>query len=216
MKIRKQTLGEYLRDPDSMLETRDIWHDGMAAVSWFSGTHVANWVGIPERDVPKRMAQSLRLEWVLDRAVKRLQETFWFGFLEDMDTSLTLLGERFNMHVPQHMSRANAGHHHPKATAEEKEMLRRLMPLDLWFHDYAKKLYQRRLQGDYSPLPYTIPSEKELLRGSCVSSRKIIRCFEDRAKGSQGYVHHRSEFPENSPQWNDEVDEMGHFMDPNF
>ncbi len=28
LKIRKQNLTEYLNDPESMLETRNVWHDG--------------------------------------------------------------------------------------------------------------------------------------------------------------------------------------------
>ena len=27
-----------------MLETRDVWQDGQAGVSWFAGVHIAGWV----------------------------------------------------------------------------------------------------------------------------------------------------------------------------
>ncbi len=31
LKIRKQNLTQYLKDPESMLETRNIWHDGQVS-----------------------------------------------------------------------------------------------------------------------------------------------------------------------------------------
>ena len=39
-RMRNQTLSEYLNDPVSMLETRDVWQDGQAGVSWLTGTHI--------------------------------------------------------------------------------------------------------------------------------------------------------------------------------
>ena len=43
-RMRNQTLSEFLNDPASMLESRDVWQDGQAAVSWLSGTHIGNFV----------------------------------------------------------------------------------------------------------------------------------------------------------------------------
>ena len=36
MKIRDQSIEEYLNDVESMLETRTVWMDGQAGVMWLS------------------------------------------------------------------------------------------------------------------------------------------------------------------------------------
>ncbi len=43
MKIRTLSLSEYLKNPKEMLNTRGVWQDGQAAVSWLTGTHLGNW-----------------------------------------------------------------------------------------------------------------------------------------------------------------------------
>ena len=37
MEIRKLSLSDYLKNPKEMLNTRGVWQDGQAAVSWFTG-----------------------------------------------------------------------------------------------------------------------------------------------------------------------------------
>ena len=61
MKIRNQTMEEYLNDLDSMLETRTIWMDGQAGVMWLSGLHVDNWVQIPPSDIKEREKSFLKV-----------------------------------------------------------------------------------------------------------------------------------------------------------
>ena len=59
-----------------MLETRDVWQDGQAGVSWFAGVHIAGWVvsgQVLNKPGEKRWRErmSLNATWLLHRATVR-------------------------------------------------------------------------------------------------------------------------------------------------
>ena len=85
------SLTEYIRDPQKMLEARDIWQDGQAAAMWLTGTHVANWVGIKPGQIPERESRFLDHKTICSKAVSRLKDTLWFGFLDDQERSFDML-----------------------------------------------------------------------------------------------------------------------------
>lgn len=101
MKIRDQTISEFLQDPASMMANRGAWQDGQAAVSWLTGTHVGtSWVGKGKQaqiDKNEMEVESLQLDHILNLAADRMENMFWFAILEDMDRSLELLQHQLNI-----------------------------------------------------------------------------------------------------------------------
>jgi hypothetical protein len=176
MRIRTQTLSEYLEDPQSMLETRGVWQDGQAAVSWFSGTHIASWTGIKKSEVAAREILSLNATYIMELATRRLRETWWFGLLERMDDSLKLLSHRFDMEVGK-MGHSNSNKH-PRATAEERERLKKLMPLDVAFYEYAQRLFAWRLNpvGTVPEFQHAGARPSDYGEETCESTRFILSC----------------------------------------
>ena len=151
MRIRTQSLSEYLADPESMLETRDVWQDGQAGVSWFAGVHIAGWVvtgPILNKNGEKRWRerQSLNATWLLDRAVVNFEKFLWVGILEAMSESLEML-EYQGGYAPGFKVAKKNSHKHgsgAEASAEEKAKLASLMPMDMWFYDHVKRTHEAK------------------------------------------------------------------------
>lgn len=180
--IRNESLWEYLHDPRTMLETRDVWQDGQAGVSWLTGTHIGNWVrggGGKPRDIPDRERQSLNIRRMCLLAAERLEETLWFGFLDDLDRSMELLAYQLGYRKQQialYQRNKNKRANTPVITDWERETLASLMPQDMWLYSYAKLLFEARWvcykSGVYiKPQLPPIPTQPE-----CVSTRFAIRC----------------------------------------
>ena len=189
MKIRSQSLREYLWDGDiqNLLETRDIWQDGQAGVSWFAGTHIAAWAGCPKEEVDARERRSLNVEENLYLAARRLHEVKWFGLLEDTDKSLIMLQHEFNLTeklVISHKKKQKDSVTKMGPSPEEKKALALLMPQDLWLYEYARRLFFARWDGfkynnytepDFPPLPFPL---------TCISTRVELNCTSGPFKGN--------------------------------
>ncbi|CBY42038.1 unnamed protein product [Oikopleura dioica] len=94
MKIKEQSLDEFLDDKASMMEFRGCWQDGQAGVSWLTGTHIAEWVRKgenAEKDPETLERWFFDYEKQLTEAADKIDKMFWFGILEDLDRSLELL-----------------------------------------------------------------------------------------------------------------------------
>ncbi len=144
MEIRKLSLSEYLKNPKEMLNTRGVWQDGQAAVSWFTGTHLGNWAAkLKPEQVTQREQQSLNWTAMLDLAIENLHNSLWIGILEKMDQSPALLeyqtGLRVKMGHANRNSRSQADQ-----PLEVTEKLRRLMPMDMFLYEYANELHDLR------------------------------------------------------------------------
>jgi hypothetical protein len=179
MKIRSQNLTAYLFDGDkqNLLNTRDVWQDGQASVSWLTGTHIANWVGCPKGQVEARERRARNSTAMCYLAAARLQQVKWFGILEDLGRSMELLQHEFNLtDIPKMGHSNNGGHGHAKPTTEEVKALESLMPQDLWLYEYGKRLFEARWEEyktgvytapEYPPLPDPFP---------CLSTRFELNC----------------------------------------
>ncbi len=144
MEIRKLSLSEYLKNPKEMLNTRGVWQDGQAAVSWFTGTHLANWAAKLRPDqVIQREEQSLNWTAMLDLALENLHNSLWIGILEKMDQSLTLLEYQTGLHVKMGHANRNS-RSQANQPLEVTEKLRRLMPMDMFLYEYANQLHDLR------------------------------------------------------------------------
>jgi hypothetical protein len=149
MRIRDQSLSEYLADPESMLETRDVWQDGQAGVSWFAGVHIAGWVvngPILNKQGEKRWRerQSLNATWLLNRATRNFEKFLWVGILEKMSESLEMLEYQGGYAPGFKVQKKNQHKHNAEASAEEKAKLAALMPMDVWFYDHVKRTHEAK------------------------------------------------------------------------
>ena len=180
--MRHQTLTEYFKDPQGLLDTRGVWQDGQAMVSWLSGTHIANWVGIPASEVSAREKKWEDIDSVCRLAAKRLRETIWFGILDDVERSMELL--TYVLDSPQRISLGKSNsHHHASATEDEKKMLGSLMPADIWLFKYARLLFEARWNA-YKTGVFNEPEEPPFPKiWPCESTRFSIDCIEGPLKG---------------------------------
>ena len=179
------SLSEYLRNPQNLLEARDIWQDGQAAVMWLTGTHVANWVGIKRDEIPEREIKFLDHKTMCLKAAARLKETLWFGFLDDQERSFDMLQWQLGYEKKIKLTNANKTPH-ADITAEDKAILQSLMPLDLWLYEYAKILFDARWE-QYKTGVYSDPKLPPLPEINCKSTRYILACND---KSPLGPLYH--------------------------
>ena len=182
--IKAETLSQFLFNTSKqhLLDTRDIWQDGQAAVSWLTGTHIASWAQITKDEVPQRELIASNYTKMCLLAAERLEQTRWFGLLDDIDRSLELLQWEFSLEQKPEMKKQNqnkARLSHPTnddVTQHEKDALASLMPQDIWLYGYAKLLFAARwneyqtgiyIQPDKPPLPTEWP---------CRSTRFTLNC----------------------------------------
>jgi hypothetical protein len=196
--IRKQNLTQYLQSSkQNLLDTRDIWQDGQAAVSWLTGTHIGSWVGIPKDQVEERERRAQDSVAMCHLAANRLEQTKWFGLLEESDRSMELLQHAFNLlerpslpHNNRHKNNGSArlkrnpaaeedkGGNHKNdnpATEEDNKCLASLMPQDIWLYEYAKLLFEARWT-EYKTGIYQAPERPPLPEFTCVSTRFELSC----------------------------------------
>jgi hypothetical protein len=201
------TLSELLfsQDPNiTLFDNRDIWQDGQAAVSWITGTHIANWVMVPPEQILQREQLTLpqNVPSLLHLAADRLESTLWFGIMEDIPRSMELLSFALGLHkhpqdyVEWKLPKANQGKiHHPNVTQREYEALSSLMPQDLWLYEYGKRLFDYRWQAyTMGPKQQHLPLFPErppmpIIPLTCWSWRFIMNCTSGPLQGNYQYNH---------------------------
>ena len=188
----------YFSNPDIMLKTRDIWQDGQGAVSWLSGTHIANWVvdGLTPEMVESREKETiLKAETVMLRAAENLRgEVAWFGFLEDQARGFEMLENQLRLYENEKKFAENEedkNHENSnkivlnwnnknskntrKITPETRKFIEKLIPQDLWFHKYSKTLFEARYNFMKTGV-WEEPIIPKLPILHCKSTRFILRC----------------------------------------
>jgi hypothetical protein len=188
-KIRTMKLGEYLQDKQELMQTRDLWYDGQTAISWLTGTHLSRWVSVSPytfyRDVEGRERLASNGTAMCLLAADRLDETLWFGIIEDLPRSMELLQHALGLSSVPEFPKSNwASDKYPEPTEWERQALASLMPQDLWLYEYGKRLFEARyqamktgtfIQPERPPIPHT---------WSCKSKRSRLDCVEGPLKGS--------------------------------
>jgi hypothetical protein len=191
----------FSKDPNvTFFEERDIWQDGQAAVSWLTGTHIASWVRIPKEQIPQREVVTARenVPLLLHMAADRLEQTLWFGILEDVDRSMELLSYAMGrtnssehyQQMPITLPAANRGKmSHPDPSEAELEALESLVPQDLWLYEYGQRLFEARWDAYQTGSPQVQLPERppvpETL--SCWSLRFVLNCTSGPLKGLYRY-----------------------------
>ena len=184
--VQGQNLSSYLSDYKEMLETRYIWQDGRAGVSWLTGTMLDKWaIGnrsqISDSEIEKREILSLNIVRMCMRAAKRLRQTFWFGLLDDPERSLELLS--FQLKYPGQIKMRNVNPGNYKRNHETvdsidsgvREKIRKLMPVDMWLYQYSKLLFEARW-GLFKTGHYLEPEIPAFPSFKCLSTRFVLKC----------------------------------------
>ena len=185
MKIRGQTMEEYLNDLDSMLETRTVWMDGQAGVMWLSGLHVDKWVQIPPSDIKEREKRFREIKLVAKLAIERMLNTTWFGVLEDLDRSMEMLSATLGRSVQ--MAKKNTNKHKDE-DKEVRKKLAELMPFDLWIYDFALQVFEARWKHYLGHKDVIVPVPPDLPEMKCTSTVKTFICENAEFMGSFEYI----------------------------
>ena len=175
--IGRMKLGEYLQSKEELLKTRTIWVDGQAATWWLTGTHVETWVHVDPSQVTEReQIYAENATAMLHLAADRLDETLWFGILEDLPRSMELLQHALGLDYTPTLPTANKNAH-PSPTESEKNALASLMPRDLWVYQYGKRLFEARYTAMKTGEAFVKPERPSIPETwSCISTRTKLEC----------------------------------------
>ena len=186
MKIRNQTMEEYLNDLDSMQGTREIWMDGQAGVMWLSGLHTGKWVHIPPSEIEEREKRFLETKLVAELVIERMLNTTWFGVLDDLDRSMEMLSATLGRSVQ--MAKKNSNQHKDENN-EVRKKLADLMPFDLWMYDFALKVFEARWKHYLGHKDVKVPLPRNLPEMKCTSTKTTFFCKKAELMGS--FIHKR-------------------------
>ena len=188
------SISEILRDPIKLIEAREWWRDGQAAVLWLTGTHNAGWIkglDLTPEQVEAREIQSLDYKKMCTLAVDRLKQTLWFGLFGEQERSLEMLQWQLGYDKTIKLPLLNATPH-PNITMEDREILESLMPMDIWLYNYAELLFEARWQ-QYKTGIYREPELPHFPEINCRSTRYILACNKNAQLGPLYHVWNKSE-----------------------
>ena len=185
--LKATTLQEYLNNTNLILQTRTIWMDGQAGVSWLTGTHTEEWVigKLNTSEVKRREDMYTNATALCLLAADRLDQTRWFGILEELPESMELLRLEMGLNETPSLPEGNKNPKPRPVVGEwEHQALASLMPMDMWLYEYGKLLFEARRQAFKSGV--FEPPERPRLPTiwSCISTEKALNCMEGPFKGS--------------------------------
>lgn len=158
-----QSLEEYLHDVDR--EWMQPLNDGEGGVNFLAGTFSSGgWVMTDEieSDHKEYLRRNKTAACLL--AAERLEQTVWFGILEDVDRSMKLLQISFGLdNTPVLPKKNKAKRKYPDPSDEIKLEIEKLLPSDMWLYEFAKRLFDARwnyvmqLNGQHKYVPPILP-----------------------------------------------------------
>ena len=124
--------------------------------------------------------------YVLEKAITKLHKCLWLGIVEDLDNSFEMF--RYQTGLDVEIKHWNVNHEdYQKPSKAEREKLKALMPMDIYFYEYAKQLPkyrykmfseqkqhlgQKQTQMQYREISLQLP---EVLDG-CKGYSKLYEC----------------------------------------
>ena len=83
---------------------------------------------------------------VMQKSIDNLQNTFWFGILEDQTRSFQMLSKQLGLATEINLQERNRGASVSRVSASEqvRNYFKKLVPMDVWFYEYAKRLFEGR------------------------------------------------------------------------
>ena len=158
-KILNQTIEEYVHDSNK------TWfqpvNDGEGAVDFLAGIfHPGGWVKTDETDSETKKYLRRNKTAACLIAANRLEQTVWFGLLEDVDRSMKLLQISLGLeHTPSLPKKNTARRQYPIPSDEIKLEIENHLPKDMWLYEYAKRLFEARWKYFIEDLDYVPPVE---------------------------------------------------------
>lgn len=158
-----QSLEEYLHDADK------TWmqplNDGEGGVDFLAGTFSSGgWVMTDEVESEHKEYLRRNKTAACLLAAKRLEQTVWFGILEDVDRSMKLLQISFGLDSTPVLPKKNqATKGYPEPSDEIKLEIEKLLPKDMWLYEFAKRLFDARwnyamqVNGQHKYVPPILP-----------------------------------------------------------
>lgn len=141
------TFEEYMVDPFHA-GFEDPVRDGLGGVAYLAGISSSNWIGSDgtENLMLKASLRGNKTASCL-RAARRLDQTMWFGLLEDVDRSMKLLQITMDLDSQPVLSKSNVAPQRGRNVSLSNEVISSLegyLPQDIWLYKYAKQLFEAR------------------------------------------------------------------------
>ena len=152
-----QTFDDYLDTPNK------TWFqpifDGESGSDFLTGifpTSGGHWVASDGKETDEKIYLRQNKTAACLLAAQRLENTTWFGLLEDVDRSMKLLQITLGLDATPVLPRANKMQYlHP--TEETKKKISKFVPKDIWLYEYAKRLFEARWNYYIGNCPYVSP-----------------------------------------------------------
>ena len=139
---------EYMKDDLSRQSFMFPLTDGDAGTRYLAGTMNNNdWMSTDRddnSDAKVYLRQNKTAAILL--AAKRLDQTVWFGLLEEKERSLKLLQLNLGLEKAPSLPKANAAKTgtNPQPSETTKKLIEAYLPQDMWLYEYAKRLFEAR------------------------------------------------------------------------
>ena len=175
LKMYNQTLWEFAFDIPSQQQF-EITRDGMSGPIWLAGTFAGqedlSWITTDNSnwDYKKQLNQNATALCLI--AASHLEQTRWFGLLEELPKSMKLLQVYLQLDytptlpkIRVNTKKTDNNDGNKKEDKDEetakikkiKEQFKKLQPMDMWLYDYAKLLFDARYQHEVLHQQYIAP-----------------------------------------------------------
>jgi len=143
-KFLTQTFDEYLDDPTK--EWMQPIADGESGSDFLAGIfRQGGWVVTDGRETPHKEYLRRNKTAACLFAARRLENTTWFGIMEDMERSMKLLQVTLALDDTPVLPRTNYGEgRNPRPSRKISRKIERYIPRDMWLYEYAKRLFEAR------------------------------------------------------------------------
>ena len=154
-----QTIEEYIHDLNK------TWfqplNDGEGAVDFLAGIfHSGGWVKTDEIDSESKEYLRWNKTAACIIAANRLEQTVWFGLLEDIERSMKLLQISLGLERTPSLPKRNSAARRPYPIPSEITLeIESYLPKDMWLYEYAKRLFEARWKYFIEDLDFVPPVE---------------------------------------------------------
>jgi hypothetical protein len=161
-KFLHQTIEEYVHDVSK--DWFQPLSDGEGGVDFLAGIFHDGWVMTDqvESEAKDYLRHNKTAACLL--AAQRLEQTVWFGLLEDVERSMKLLQISLGLDQTPVLPQRNAAkHEYPVPSDEIKMEIERQLPKDMWLYEFAKRLFEARWNyfmpddGEHEYIPPELP-----------------------------------------------------------
>ena len=126
---------------------------------------------------------NLDFEKVMQKAAENLRETMWFGVLEEMEKSYKMLSNILGVKVElssHNMGNSRVKYKRPESEVsdEDKKLIKRLIPMDIWTYEYGLLLFEARWRFFRTGV-YIEPEIPNFPKIDCKSTKYALRCESD-------------------------------------